>query len=551
MNFSVRLDAEQVGVDPGDKALLAIEVTNSGPETDQYEIIVEGLDPEWTAVLVPSFSVPAGSKAVESIIFQPPRANESMAAAYPFTVKVRSLESGEQRVLAGVLNVRSFTHLSMEILPKKGVYSPMVRDNTFQVTVMNLGNAEQTLQLFGSDPDEELAYSFEPEHVTVGPGHQKEIEVAATPIHSRPLAGARLHGFTISARNPDTPNSSCAAQAQLEQRPLLTAGSLAIFIAFLVLVVGWLQFAPKPPVVDTFSSDKRELLEGEKYTVTWQSSNAKSVKIFFNSREVVSAGQPDGSQQFTASESGTYRIVAIRESKESGPKEFSINVTEVITPGPAVIGEFTLTPTTVAPGEDVMFTYKTTGATKLTLRPDGILLDPTESSRRIAAPAKEGSYSYQLVASNEAGDKTESRTIKLTVRREPKAAIVSFVADPTEIESVLARTTISWEVKRATRIEIRCDGKTYTSTDQIGTMEIDVFKSGDCELVAFDEDDVPIKKSIRLTVKAAEPPADDAKTSDTGNTGAAGATGSTGTPPSGGGTASNPPPLTNTGGGRR
>ena len=211
MNFSVRLGAEHIAVDPGDSVPLAIEVTNAGDSTDQFEISVEGLDSEWTAIPTPSFSVPSGATVSQSIFFQPGRGSESTAATYAFTAKVRSLESGDLRALTGILQVKPFIHLSMEILPKKGVYSPMVRENVFQATVINLGNSEQELQLFGSDPDEALAYSFEPEHIAIGPGQQKEVDVIAEPAQSRPIAGPRLYGFTISARSP------AAIQARLRE----------------------------------------------------------------------------------------------------------------------------------------------------------------------------------------------------------------------------------------------------------------------------------------------------------------------------------------------
>lgn len=548
MNFSVRLGAEHVAVDPGDSVPLAIEVTNAGPETDQFEIAVDGLDPEWTAVPTPSFSVHSGETHTEGIFFQPARASESLAASYPFTVRVRSLESGEVRTLPGVLQVKPFTHLTMELLPKKGVYSPMVRENVFQATVINLGNSEQELQMFGSDPDEALAYSFDPEHITIGPGQQKDVEVMAEPAHSRPIAGPRLFGFTISARSPDQPATACSSQAQLEQRPLLSPGYIAIFIAFLILFVGWLQFAPKKPVVDTFSTDvdAMTLKEGDRFTLRWQSSNAKSVKITFNSNEVISAGQPDGQQTFTATESGTFKIIAIRDSRVSEERDLQISVKEVIPEGPARIDEFRVDNRTVEPGETVMIYYKVTGAKKLALRPDGILLDATESSKRVTVPDNEGVIEYQLVASNGEDVKTESKVIRVTVKRQPKASITSFSADPTSVDPAVARATFTWQVSNAVRVDIM-QGRdvAHTTTDKAGSVELDVFKSGDYTLVATGDDNLTVTKTIHITVKPTEAPADDTKTT--------GATGTTGTPPpantTGGGTDSTT--GSQSGGGRR
>ncbi len=539
VNFSVRLGAEHVPVDPGDSVPLSIEVSNAGPETDQFEISVEGLDPEWTAIPTPSFSVAAGSTHSESVFFQPPRGSESLAATYQFTVRVRSLESGELRTLSAILQVKPFIHLSMEILPKKGVYSPMVRENVFQASVINLGNSEQELQLFGSDPDEALAYSFEPEHIAVGPGQQKDVDVIAEPAHSRPIAGPRLYGFTVSARSPEEPGTVCSSQAQLEQRPLLSPGFIAVFIVFLVLFIGWLQFVPKPPKVDAFNipdADKLALKEGDRFTLSWQTSNAKSVKITFNGDEVVSAGQPDGSQTFSAKESGTFRILAWRETRVSDSEEISISVTAIVPDGPAVISDFRIDKRTVEPGEQFMVYYKVTGATRLLLMPDQKVLGGALESVKVDAPEKEDTYTYRLVAFNEDEVKTESKPIRVTVKRIPKASIVSFSANPTSIDPAVARATFSWQVSNALRVEIkRGNESVYTTTEKTGFTEVDVFKSGEYTLIATGDDNLTVTKTLQLTVKAVEPPADDTKTTGTPPPTAGGTDSTTGTATTGGG----------------
>ncbi|MEQ1933508.1 MAG: hypothetical protein ABL962_06470, partial [Fimbriimonadaceae bacterium] len=142
MSFSVRLDADQVLVDPGETAILSVEITNAGSSVDQFEIEVSGLDADWTALPVPSFSLQPGEKASHPIIFKPPRTAENLAATYPFTVRIRSLESGEAQVVSSQVALSPFHHLSMDMLPKRGAYGPMVRDNIFEVSVVNLGNCE-------------------------------------------------------------------------------------------------------------------------------------------------------------------------------------------------------------------------------------------------------------------------------------------------------------------------------------------------------------------------------------------------------------------------
>src|SRR5207253_10995896 len=122
---------------------------------------VEGIDPEWTASPEPVFNVGPGETHSQKLFFKPPRASESLAGNYPFVVKVRSLNSGDARTGQGVLQIKPFNHLGMEISPKKGYSSPVRQLNNFTLTVMNLGNTEHTLQMSGADPEEECTYEFD------------------------------------------------------------------------------------------------------------------------------------------------------------------------------------------------------------------------------------------------------------------------------------------------------------------------------------------------------------------------------------------------------
>src|SRR6185503_7588992 len=108
----------------------------------------------------------------------------------------RSLTTGEQRTVQGVLQVQPYHHITAEISPKKGVVASFKRRNTFTLTLINMGNVEHTVQLFGSDPDESLAFNFEQDHVTLAPGKQKEVRLTVNPTSPKILWNVELHGFT-------------------------------------------------------------------------------------------------------------------------------------------------------------------------------------------------------------------------------------------------------------------------------------------------------------------------------------------------------------------
>src|ERR1044072_6042292 len=200
MSFTIRLSQDLTAIEAGATVPLSIEVTNKNAESDRYEIQIEGVDPEWVAYPEPVFNVGPSESHGQKVFFKPPRASESLAGNYPFVARVRSLESGEAKTAQGVLQIKPFNHLSLELSPKKGYTSPMRQANIFGLTVMNLGNTEHTLQLSGSDPDEECNYDFETDQVTVSPGAQKQVDVTVNAANSSWVAPVRLFGFSISAR---------------------------------------------------------------------------------------------------------------------------------------------------------------------------------------------------------------------------------------------------------------------------------------------------------------------------------------------------------------
>jgi len=94
MSFSLALALDVVPVEPGSTVPLTVSITNRAETREQFDLEIEGLDPEWTAVPVAVFEIGPGETRQEKVLFRIARSSESLAGAYPFVVKVRSLESG-------------------------------------------------------------------------------------------------------------------------------------------------------------------------------------------------------------------------------------------------------------------------------------------------------------------------------------------------------------------------------------------------------------------------------------------------------------------------
>ena len=227
----------------------AVEVQNLSDEKVEFELSLEGLEHHWTAVPVPTFGIEPGETRVERFFLKPPRDSESAAGNYPFVVKVRSLDSGESDTAQGSLAINPFYHLSLDVNPKKAAVTPLKRVVETMVTVANLGNVEQSVQLFANDVDDSFAYEFENEHVTLGPGQQREVKLTATSTQSGAFAPSQLHVVTASCRNVENPAYAATTQVHLEQRPLLSPAALIAAAAILLVVFLWILSIPKDPTV--------------------------------------------------------------------------------------------------------------------------------------------------------------------------------------------------------------------------------------------------------------------------------------------------------------
>lgn len=500
MSFSVEMTPDQVSVDAGSTAPITVTIQNEGLENDQFEVSIEGLDPEWTVVPVPIVGVSGGQKGVEKVFLKPPRMSESQAGAYPFVVRVRSMESGESKQLQGILEIRAFHYLTMEVSPKKGMVSPTKAENVFEATIINLGNSDHSLQLFGNDPEDSLTYTFSTEQVNLGPGQTKSVEVTATPVRPRKIGSARLHGFSIGARSLDNPGLAASSQAQLEERSLISPGSLTLLGFVVALFIGWFALLPKPPVMELLNANPEEAFVGDSVTIRWRAENANRVQIRLGGRLVIDSPEPSGSEDIRVEESGVLEAIAVRDGKTSAPMSRTLTVKDrPIVPDPE-IESFNISPRTVNKGEKVKVTYRVSSSvTKLTLSPPGMILDPKIDTIHITADIV-GPNPYNLVAENSAG-KTVRKTITVTVVDPTLPRIDEFKATPEKIDGDAGSVTLSWQTANAARIELS-DGATVTEiTEMSGVRAIVVMKTTEFVLTVTDAAGRKTSKRVRVEVK--------------------------------------------------
>jgi hypothetical protein len=500
MSFSVRIAADLVSVEAGATVPLGIEIANRSDEQDRFEMEVEGLDPDWTAVPVPTFAADPRDIQTEKIFFKPPRVSESLSGTFPFVIKVRSLLTGEQRTAQGILEIKPYHHLTMELSPKKGQFGAAKKTNQFQVTIMNLGNTEHTLQLYATDPEDALAYDFEQNQIAIGPGQTKTVQLIAKPTETRTFAGSKLHGFSVSARGVETPSVACSAQAQLEVKPLMSPGWIAVGVLFLLVFAGWFALIPKPPSLDTLSVDPLNPIRGSQVTVKWSSSNATSVRLQVYGQEI--EVRPNDQYVFTAGESTLVRAIAYRDQKESAAKTVMVTAIDPAPVEDPVIERFNITPREARLDTPLLVQYKLgKSVTKAVLEPSGVQLDLTLEQLTIKADLT-GKVVYRLVAQNSAG-KTTSKSITVNVFEGSDATIIAFKLDPEKLPFDGGTVTLTWQVSGAERLDLKAGTEEMQLELPSGTRSFNISTPMEFTLTATDSKGRKVVQKKRVEL---EPP---------------------------------------------
>ncbi|MBS1716647.1 MAG: hypothetical protein JSS72_02815 [Armatimonadetes bacterium] len=511
MSFAVRLSSDLFSVEAGSTVPIGIQIANRSEEADQFELEIEGIDPEWAAVPVANFSLPAQESAAEKIFLKPPRVSESLAGDYPFVVRVRSLNTGESRTSQGVLQIKPFHYISMEIGPKKGHIGPFNRRFDFALTVMNLGNTDHHLQLVGFDPEDACTFDFDNNPVAVSPGQQKEVEVSVGGKRPKWFSGVRLHGFTITARSLDTPSVISSAQGQLERRPLLSPGAAFFLIFVLLLGSAWFALLPKPPRFH-MEADTMEAVRGVPFKVSWFASNANEVAITVNGRAWVSGNRTSADRTFLPDTAGTYVFegYASHDAKQSPSERIVVSVKEPPPIADPVINQFKVSKTQVKVNEPFTLSYNVSpSVTKLTLSPTGEELNLKLNEKEITRSTP-GVIEYKIVAENTTG-KSVSASVKVTVVETSAANIIVFTASTSKLDVCPAPVTIAWQTATAVRAELS-DGSHTIALDkdkiEQGSMDIVVNQTSTFTLTVYDDKGLTTRKMVQVKCPTAPRPND-------------------------------------------
>jgi hypothetical protein len=510
MSFIARLGTDVIAVETGATTPLSVEIVNRDDNADQFELVIEGLDPDWTAVPVPVVTIEGRESQQEKVFFKPPRVSESSAGNYPFVLKVRSLTSGEIRNVQGVLTVKHFDHLSLEISPKKGVISPTRKQNRFEVNLINLGNTEHTVQLFGSDPEEACAFEFDQQQLSVGPGQQKTVFVTVNPTGKSLVSGSRLFGFTLSARSLESPSVGAVAQAQLEQRPLLSIGAIIVTTLVVLLAGLWVALIPKPPTFE-LNVDRTTIERGQPVMISWKAgSDSTMVHLKAQDKAIYDGSQREGTQNFLpnlAPDQSNFEIdgYSERDGKESLLRRVVVTVIEKKHVEMPIIDSFEIEPKNPVLGGKILVKYLVHNAATVDLQPMGTHLPPIndQPNQNEVEIDSLDVKTLTLVAANSEGQAVR-KEIRVKVTQASKAKVIAFSVDQPKLTAP-GTVKVNWQVNdQAVRTEIKI-GDQLVQVDPTGSRDLPVTATTKLTLTCFDNDGVPDSRTIVVTLTPPPP----------------------------------------------
>lgn len=516
MSFTVQLTQDLSRVEPGSTVPVGLEIANRGDAADRFEIEVEGIDPGWIAVPVPSFVVEPGQTHNEKFFLKPPRDTSSLAGTYPFVVNLRSIETGETRSVQGALEIEPYTNLSLDVQPKRGRVSPLSKTTEFKVTAMNLGNVEQSLQLFAADNDNLFAFEFEVDQMILAPGQQRTVALTAAATKSSLLASSRLQNFNVSGHSSLNPAAIVKASGQIEQRALATPGAFLVVLLLLGLLTAWIALFPKPPTLENLTVTPGKTFVGQPVRIEWKTKGATSVKVEVG-KWVQDRQMPNGSVEYIPDKPGDYAVEVTVNNGDQKIKDVNHRITVEAPPKieAPVILDLSVDNKQINLGQSFMLNYKlSSSVVRAVLYPMQRELDVKEKGILLTADAV-GKIRYTVKAFNSAGDQVES-SVTANIIKLSKAKVVKFTVTPLELEVGGGNVAIDFTVSGAARIELVYAGQKVdvkdpnsTAVQETGHQELAITGTTTFQLVAYDAEDVAVS-SDSVTVKVKKAPPSDA-----------------------------------------
>ena len=214
---------------------------------------------------------------------------------------------------------------------------------------------------------------------------------------------------------------------------------------------------PDEPVIDSFTRTPSTITLGDAITFNWRTTDALSVKI---SGGVGTGLAVDGTKDFTPLSTGTFTFTltatgAANTTPDTQSVSVRVSAVPVVIPDPPVIDSFTRSRASIALGQSVTLTWRTTDAVSVDINNDvgtGLSADGSKNF----TPPNTGNYEFTLTARGASGTSPVTASVSVSVIAvvlvdEP--VIDSFTRGPSSI-FLNQPITFTWRTTDATSVSI-------------------------------------------------------------------------------------------------
>lgn len=321
--INLRVDQAQIGLTPGQAAVVPLRLQNRGADAEELNIAVEGVPPDWLRKVEIVRLAPDEQSAV-ALLVTVPRSPESRAGDYPVVVRARSLANPNESVLVRMRwTVLPYAATDLRISPLRATGQGAAY---YQLQLGNLGNAPVTYNLTGEGAYE-LHYELAQEQVGLEPG--RAARVALTVRGPRRIVGtSKEQRFAVRAASGMTEPESVEAEFVNEPvLPLWLPLALLTVLVLATLAGLFLLFGtpeeealvatatvvatdtplpvPGAPLVQQFTVQPPVVAPGEPVVVSWNVADAERVFI-----DQFGDVPPQGQREFRIEATTDFRLVA-------------------------------------------------------------------------------------------------------------------------------------------------------------------------------------------------------------------------------------------------
>ena len=451
-------------IDAGQTLTLVFFISNGGETAADFEVSLEGLDPNWVTITPASMRVKVNQRANVTVSITPPRVPTSRAGPHHFAVMVTSPNYPSRMSRRGAtLVINPFYEFAIsELSPRQFTISWNRRTATASMSVTNQGNSQARYRVEGSDDDHACSFEFESPGENVRLVNQADFHLASDatvvlPVfitaRKRRVVGLRSRDiqFAITTTPLEGTQPPRAVMARLYARPLIGPWLLFLILAafFALAVFG---FWPRM----NLTVSPTDIRAGQPVEVKWTSWPPILMTLKLNG-EALGDGRGELIQYPLANT--RYQLTGDTWASRlfSPGTLFSIVRTVNVTPVTPQILLFQVQPPQVDSGEFTEIFWSVTDADKLVLVSENFsqTLDNPEGSLKVRLE-KQTVFTLKAYNNSLPGRAIE-QVLDVAVNPppgKPAPVILDFRVEPATITAG-QNVTITWEVSEVDEVSIQ------------------------------------------------------------------------------------------------